>query len=1022
MSRIVYLVTSSVSVTFLRGQLGFMRRRGYEVFVMSSAGAELHKVAEEEGVVAVEVPLGREICPLKDGAALWHLVRQFRSLRPDVVVAATPKAGLLGMLAARLAGVDVRVYHHFGLRLETTHGLKRFVLAMAERVACACATRVVCISESLRARCVELGLVRARKATVLGSGSNAGIDADCFQMTPDVRRAAAGIRLRLGIPADAPVVGFVGRLTRDKGVVDLLAALRQVLWEVPEARLLVLGEFEDGDPLPASCVRELKTHPQIVVAGFVEDPLPYYGVMDVLAFPSYREGFGCVALEAASIGLPVAGYRSTGVVDSVADGVTGTLVERGDSKELGKVLVRYLQSPELRRKHGEAGRRRAVHDFRREDVWGALDEEIVSLQRQTTRRRFSYRVKRVMDFVAAGMGLLLLAPVLALIALAIRATMGRPVFFCQQRPGLDGRPFGICKFRTMRDARDEQGRELSDTVRLTRLGRLLRNTSLDELPELINVVLGQMSLVGPRPLLMEYLDRYSAEQARRHDVVPGITGLAQVNGRNGISWEEKFRLDVRYVDHWSLWLDFRILLTTLWKVVRREGIDAGSDVTMPEFLGTEEKTYGKPAEGSSKPVLAAAPPRRIYLSPPHMSPHERELLLDAFDSNWIAPLGPHVDALEREFAAAVGAECAVALSSGTAALHLALMVLGVGADDEVATATMTFAATANAIRYVGATPVLIDCQPDTWGLDPELLAEELEAGLRRGRPLKAVLAVDLLGHCADYDPIRRLCRFYEIPLIEDAAEALGATYGGRAAGTLGDIGCFSFNGNKIITASGGGMLVTGNRSWADKARYLATQARDACAHYQHSAVGYNYRMSNLLAAVGRGQLQVLGERVQKRRANYEFYREALGELPGIRFLPEHPKQRATQWLSCILVDAEEFGATREDIRLALERENIESRAVWKPMHLQPVYAGCRCRGGEVAERLFEEGLCLPSGSSLSRGDIGRVVDIIRGVARSGKAAREHSSRRTAGVTGSLVTQETFLRSSSKLGVDHHGHQ
>ncbi len=368
---------------------------------------------------------------------------------------------------------------------------------------------------------------------------------------------------------------------------------------------------------------------------------------------------------------------------------------------------------------------------------------------------------------------------------------------------------------------------------------------------------------------------------------------------------------------------------------------------------------------------------RIYISPPHMSAQDRELLLEAFDSNWIAPMGPQVEAFEREFAEKIGVKHVVALSSGTAALHLAMILLDLGPGDEVATATLTFAAVANVICYVGAAPVFIDSQKSSWNLDPDLLAEELDGAARRGRPIKAVLAVDVLGQCADYDAIRALCRWHEIPLVEDAAEALGATYCGRPAGTFGQIGCFSFNGNKIITTSSGGVLATASRTLADRARFLATQARGPLPYYEHAEIGYNYRMSNLLAALGRGQLRVLDERVRQRRRNFRFYRRALGDLPGIAFMPELPQGRSTRWLTCITVDPAQFGATREDMRLALERENIESRPVWKPMHLQPVFAGCRSRGGDVARRLFEQGLCLPSGSNLNGDDLTRIVRIIR---------------------------------------------
>jgi pyridoxal phosphate-dependent aminotransferase EpsN len=401
-----------------------------------------------------------------------------------------------------------------------------------------------------------------------------------------------------------------------------------------------------------------------------------------------------------------------------------------------------------------------------------------------------------------------------------------------------------------------------------------------------------------------------------------------------------------------------------------------------------------------EPIVAkeGSASRRIYLSPPHMSQFERAYLADAFDSNWIAPLGPHVDAFEKEFAAKIGEGEAAALSSGTAALHLSLMLLGVGRGDEVLTSTLTFAATANAITYVGATPVFIDSDRETWNMDPGLLAEELHASARRGKLPKAVVVVDLYGQCADYEPILDACRHYNVPVVEDAAEALGATYRGRSAGAFGLLSCFSFNGNKIITTSGGGMLLSDRKDLVAKARFLATQARDPAPHYEHSHIGYNYRMSNLLAAVGRGQLRVLDDRVERRRANYEFYRQTLDDVPGVRFMPEHPEGRSTRWLTCITIDPAEFGATREDVRLMLERHNVESRPTWKPMHLQPVFSGCRVRGGSVSEEIFDYGLCLPSGSSLAEEDRLQVADLVRqqaGCPRIDVAAPAASGRKAA---------------------------
>jgi pyridoxal phosphate-dependent aminotransferase EpsN len=369
--------------------------------------------------------------------------------------------------------------------------------------------------------------------------------------------------------------------------------------------------------------------------------------------------------------------------------------------------------------------------------------------------------------------------------------------------------------------------------------------------------------------------------------------------------------------------------------------------------------------------------QQIFLSPPHMSPRERELLLAAFDSNWIAPLGPHVDAFEREFALKLGVQHAVALSSGTAALHLALLAAGVQHGDTVLTSTLTFAATANAIRYVGAEPVFIDSERTSWNMDPQLLEDELRDAAARGKLPSAALVVDICGQCADWDPIIAICRRYGVTMIEDAAEALGAKYGERPAGTLADIGCFSFNGNKIITTSGGGMLVTNNQAWTDATRHLATQARDPAPHYEHTRVGYNYRLSNLLAAVGRGQLELLEDRVARRRANFAYYHAELGHLNGIEFMPEAPFGRATRWLTCLLVDPNLYGVSPTDIYEILGAQGIEARPMWKPMHLQPAFARYRARGGSVSEDIFRRGLCLPSGSNLLEQDRRRVVEALR---------------------------------------------
>lgn len=376
--------------------------------------------------------------------------------------------------------------------------------------------------------------------------------------------------------------------------------------------------------------------------------------------------------------------------------------------------------------------------------------------------------------------------------------------------------------------------------------------------------------------------------------------------------------------------------------------------------------------------------KRIHLSPPDVGPLEREALLAAFDSGWIAPLGPQVDAFERIVAERCDRAGGAATSSGTAALHLALQLVGVGPGDEVWLSSLTFVASATPIAWLGAEPVFIDSEPTTWNIDPQLLADALAQAATADRLPKALVVVDIYGQCADYDPIRSLCEQYGVTLIEDAAEALGARYRERAAGSFGSLAILSFNGNKIVTCSGGGMLVGDDLDQIARARWLASQAREVAPHYQHEIAGYNYRLSNLLAGLGLAQVGRLDELIGKRRHNFAHYVETLSELPGLSFMPEPAGYMSTRWLSTIVLDEAEFGVGPEQVRLALEAVNIESRPLWKPLHMQPLYAGKRRIGGGFAEDLFARGLCLPSGSSLSHQDRERVIEVVRACHRAAK--------------------------------------
>ncbi len=353
---------------------------------------------------------------------------------------------------------------------------------------------------------------------------------------------------------------------------------------------------------------------------------------------------------------------------------------------------------------------------------------------------------------------------------------------------------------------------------------------------------------------------------------------------------------------------------------------------------------------------------------------EQRFLNKAFDTNWIAPIGPNINEFEDSVANYVGVKYAAALSSGTAAIHLALVILGIGRDDEVITSTLTFIGTANPILYQNAVPVFIDSEEETWNICPDLLEKAIKDRIKKGKKPKAILSVHLYGMPSDMEKIMEIANHYDIPVIEDAAEALGSRFNDKSVGSFGEAGVFSFNGNKIITTSGGGILVSKNQHIIEKAKFLSTQARDPAPHYQHSITGYNYRMSNILAGIGCGQMQVLKERVEQRRDNFSFYREKLKNIPGVSFSWE-PDNRyfSNRWLTTILIDPQKTGVTREDVRIHLEKENIESRPLWKPMHLQPVFSGCPFYLNGTSEDLFRKGLCLPSGSNLTEEDRERII-------------------------------------------------
>ena len=588
---LVHIVTAPMAVpAMLEGQLRRFRQAGFRVTVVSSPGAALCRAAERDGVEARAVPMARHIAPLADLGSLWRLWRLLRELRPAICHVGTPKAGLLGGLAGWAAGVPHRFYTLHGLRLETATGAAGCLLFAAEWLACRMAHRVISVSESLRQRAVTLGVVAAEKTAVIGEGSAKGMDITPF--LPGARKeiTVRHLRGRLGIDPEHKVVGFVGRVTRDKGITELIDAFGILRRKRPGLTLLLVGEFERPREIPRRIRRAIEDDPAIIHTGFVARPTPYYGLMDVVVLPSYREGFPTVALEAAAAGKPLVAARATGSIDAVIDGETGILVPPRDAATLATAVESLLADTETASRIGRAARERVRARFSPE----RLARGYVSLYRnalagaqgvsaRSCPRREPYRGKRASDIVAALGGLLFLSPLLLLIAAAVRARMGSPILFCRKRAGWGGEVFELLKFRTMAPGDGPDGE------RLTRLGRWLRASSLDELPQLWNVLTGEMSLIGPRPLLADYLALYSDTQMRRHEVRPGLTGWAQVRGRNALSWDQKFAFDEWYAENVSPALDFKIAWLTVAAVVARQGIARAGEATMPRFEGGPAK-------------------------------------------------------------------------------------------------------------------------------------------------------------------------------------------------------------------------------------------------------------------------------------------------------------------------------------------------------------------------------------------------------------------------------------------------
>jgi dTDP-4-amino-4,6-dideoxygalactose transaminase/lipopolysaccharide/colanic/teichoic acid biosynthesis glycosyltransferase len=549
-------------------------------------------------------------------------------------------------------------------------------------------------------------------------------------------------------------------------------------------------------------------------------------------------------------------------------------------------------------------------------------------------------------------------PLFLVVSFLIKITSKGPVFYTQRRAGKNAKLFTIIKFRSMvANHGDSNTVTVKGDVRITSFGTFIRKYKIDELPALWNVLVGEMSLVGPRPDLPDYFLLLKGDDKKILNLRPGITGPASLKYANeeqillhqddpetyhyDVIFKDKVKINLDYFYNRNLLIDIKLIFATIFR-----------------------------ASFSSHDLI------RIRLSPPDVSVKELDVIKKGFNIDWVSSFGPHINKFENNLSEISEGRKVAALSSGTSAIHLSLILLGIKKNDNIICTSFTFSASANPIKYLGANPIFIDSEKENWNMCPVLLEQAIKEGIAAQKKPQAIVLVHLYGMPANLDEIMAIANDYDIPVIEDAAEALGSKYKNKQLGTFGKIGIYSFNGNKIITTSGGGALVCDDAKIIKKAKFLATQARDEAPHYEHSEVGYNYRMSNVCAAIGLGQLEVLDERVMQKRKINEYYKKELSLIKEISFLEENEGSFSNFWITTILLDTNS-AIDREKLRLHLEKDNIESRPLWKPMHLQPIFKDCKSYTNGVSEDLFNRGLCLPSGTNMTIEDLERVVNKIK---------------------------------------------
>ena len=935
MFKIIFVASiAETHLAFLQGQASALQKLGYKIILVSSPSERLEQLCHNENFEYKPINIGRRISLFRDGLVTIRLFFLFLWQKPELVHLSTPKAAFLGSIAAFFSRVPNRLFLIRGSVTGADRGWSPTLNRWSEWLTVRLSNEVIVVSPSLLNFLRDQRVLKKHEGRVIANGMSNGID---------FKRFKSACRSDPEAHCTNSVIGFVGRLNKEKGIDELAECWARLREKFPETRLLLVGPWDTEAEICGDLRKRLEGDPRVEITGRVDDVRLFYERMRVLCFPSHREGFPNVVMEAAAMGVPTVGAKAVGTIDAVVDGRTGTLVSIGNVSELMVALEQYLLNPKLARQHGENGRQRVVTDFSQAAIWNGLRiyyEE--SIHRSNNRKGFYRSVfKPVSDRVLALVALVILSPLLFSVSVLVRLSLGNPIFFSQECTGYKGRTFRLWKFRTMINSCDANGDRLPDDQRMTPIGKFLRSTSLDELPELWSILCGRMSFVGPRPLIIENRSRYSMSQRQRWNILPGLTGLARVKGGKQLSWNKEFQYDLFYVKKYSFLLDVGVIFSTIKQVLQRNGIvgSQGASVTKfhplaPQLTAIESNVNREvlKAEPKALPLLKS---RKTFVEVedakwPRFDEEEilavEQVLRSGKVNYWTGKEGK---TFEKEFADYVGVKYGIAVANGTVALELALEALGITEGDEVIVPSRTFIASASAVVMRGAVPKIADIDPVSQNISVNSICDRLSSRT------KAIIVVHLGGWPCDMDEILALAKKHKLFVIEDCAQAHGARYKGKHVGSFGDIAAFSFCQDKIMTTAGeGGIVVTNDsslwkRAWSFKDHGkdwdLVNHPSDGTYRFLHTSFGTNWRMTEVQAAIGRLQLKKLDNWHAERRANAALLSQRLTTCPGLVIPrpPDYCNHAFYRLYASIQLKDLKNGWTRDEIIKQLRLKDVE---------------------------------------------------------------------------------------------------